>query len=92
MASCGLCDHDPACGSASATRGEQQVDLCHEDDHSCYHRWTVYGDRPWSYVVICGGQAMGKGVLVTRSWDEASADIRAKLDAGLDVMVRRDPV
>ena len=20
--------------------------LCHVDDHSCYHRWTVYGERP----------------------------------------------
>lgn len=91
MPSCGLCGHKPACGSASVTSGDTQVDLCHEDDHSCYHQWTVYGVRPWSYVVITGGQAMGKGVLVTKSWDEASQDIRAKLDSGLDVMVRRTP-
>lgn len=88
---CGLCGHEPACGSASVTQGVQEVWLCHADDHSCYHQWTVYDARPYSYVVITGGAKGGKGVLVTQSWREAATDIRAKLDAGLDVMVRRDP-
>jgi hypothetical protein len=26
--------------------GGVTVRLCHSDDHSCYHRWTVYGARP----------------------------------------------
>lgn len=42
---CALCEHDPACGSASVQRDEEIVYLCHEDDHSCYHEWTVYGRR-----------------------------------------------
>lgn len=38
---CGYCGHDPACGFAE----DRGVRLCHTDDHSCYHRWTVYGER-----------------------------------------------
>lgn len=43
---CGLCGHVPACGYAAATLDTRQVRLCHAVSHSCYHRWTVYGDRP----------------------------------------------
>lgn len=47
---CALCGHDPACGSASVTTqvGTEvsEYRLCHDDGHSCYHRWTVYGQRP----------------------------------------------
>jgi len=43
---CILCPHDPACGYASITHDNREDRLCHTDDHSCYHRWTVYGDRP----------------------------------------------
>ena len=44
---CGLCGHDPACGYASVSREDGvQVRLCHNDNHSCYHLWTVYGRRP----------------------------------------------
>ncbi len=88
MAVCGLCGHDPVCGSASVTTGEDTVELCHVDNHSCYHQWTVYGRRGFNYVVITSGKAMGKGVLVTQDWDEAVADIRLKVEAGVDVMVR----
>jgi len=44
---CGLCGHHmtiETCGSASA----DGYYLCHADDHSCYHRWTVYKERPTS--------------------------------------------
>lgn len=44
---CGLCGHEMTldqCGHASVGG----VPLCHHDTHSCYHRWTVYGDRPVS--------------------------------------------
>jgi hypothetical protein len=46
---CGLCghrapeDHEYLGGEADG------VPLCHQDDHSCYHRWTVYGMRPGIY-------------------------------------------
>lgn len=44
---CGLCGHSPACGSAEGLDElVQRVPLCHADDHSCYHRWTVYKERP----------------------------------------------
>lgn len=50
---CGLCGHDmefDTCGYAGTWQmtvtGEQQVYLCHADDHDCYHLWTVYGERP----------------------------------------------
>lgn len=52
MEVCGLCGHeiteglDPKCGAAGVWRGKTWTRLCHADDHSCYHRWTVYGDRP----------------------------------------------
>ena len=42
---CGLCGHKivfERCGSAEA----DGVPLCHADDHSCYQRWTLYGERP----------------------------------------------
>lgn len=50
---CRLCGHDVSlgalgpCGTSSVTLPDgRTVWLCHADDHSCYHRWTVYGDRP----------------------------------------------
>lgn len=47
---CGLCGHVmlriETCGSALVWDGDRRVPLCHTDDHDCYHRWTVYGDRP----------------------------------------------
>lgn len=42
LAACVLCGHTPACGSARNAEGGR---LCHTDDHSCYHQWTVYGRR-----------------------------------------------
>lgn len=47
---CSLCGHVitfARCGGGEAI-GADGVHhyLCHADDHSCYHRWTVYGDRP----------------------------------------------
>lgn len=48
---CPLCGHEPACGYASA----DGCRLCHADDHSCYHRWTVYNDRPGVSCGACGG-------------------------------------
>lgn len=89
MESCGLCGHHPVCGSASVTTPEGRVHLCHDDDHSCYHQWTVYKRRPCTYVVITAGEKMGKGVLTTMDWAEAAADIRRKVEAGIDVMVRK---
>jgi hypothetical protein len=60
-AECGLCghvsvDHPAERQFASGFLGGsvwiegQSVNLCHTDNHSCYHRWTVYGERPddWS--------------------------------------------
>lgn len=84
---CGLCGHHPACGQASVGSAEGDVFLCHTDDHSCYHQWTVYDRRPCTYVVIAAG-TMGKGVLATPNWEEAAADIRKNVEAGVDVMVR----
>jgi hypothetical protein len=47
---CGLCGHAmilARCGSAGVYGPDgDYVPLCHADDHSCYHRWTVYRDRP----------------------------------------------
>lgn len=46
---CALCGHPPVsskCGQASVTEAGVERFLCHADDHSCYHRWTVYGERP----------------------------------------------
>lgn len=51
---CGLCTHDPACGFARADHRW----LCHDDDHSCYRRWTVYGDRPNQKVVLRVGDTL----------------------------------
>lgn len=46
---CSLCGHAPSCGMASVWdgKGDEHVrhDLCHDDDHSCYHLWTVYRMR-----------------------------------------------
>ena len=42
---CVLCGHDPSCGFASITHNGTESWLCHEDDHSCYHAWTVWGVR-----------------------------------------------
>jgi hypothetical protein len=54
---CAMCGHTPSDHRAgylggSAYDGDQSVDLCHVDSPcgpqgmTCYHRWTVYGDRP----------------------------------------------
>lgn len=44
---CTLCGHDPSCGYATVpTPDRVDAPLCHTDDHSCYNRWTVYGERP----------------------------------------------
>ncbi|HET7718813.1 MAG TPA: phosphoribosylamine--glycine ligase, partial [Acidimicrobiales bacterium] len=51
------------------------------------------GDLPGPFVVKTDGLAAGKGVLVTESFDEAAADVRAKLsgqafgDAGRRVVI-----
>lgn len=42
---CALCAHEitsETCGSAFVG----DLSLCHSGDHSCYDRWTVYGERP----------------------------------------------
>lgn len=42
---CKLCGHEitfAKCGFASANGFR----LCHHDTHSCFNRWTVYGERP----------------------------------------------
>ena len=54
---CGLCGHAPACGFAES----DGVRLCHADDHSCYHRWTVYGERgstPTVRCYLCGNRVL----------------------------------
>jgi hypothetical protein len=33
---CCACGHEPACGFASVTVGDETRWYCHEDDHSCY--------------------------------------------------------
>ena len=43
---CGLCSCNPACGYATVTTDDGTQRLCHTDDHSCYHAWTVWGIRP----------------------------------------------
>ncbi len=46
---CALCSHVMTldrCGSAGAQENGHDIDLCHTDDHDCYHRWTVYRERP----------------------------------------------
>lgn len=45
MTVCGLCGHEMVlerCGYAAVG----DVPLCHADDHSCYHAWTVNRTRP----------------------------------------------
>jgi hypothetical protein len=47
---CELCGHQMAfevCGYATVYVEEDRAAyLCHADDHDCYHRWTVYHERP----------------------------------------------
>ena len=50
---CALCGKNPAAGFATVTvlladRDYEVVRLCHDgpDPMTCYHRWTVYGERP----------------------------------------------
>ena len=47
---CALCGHEMTlerCGSAGAHNDDgSPVHLCHTDDHDCYHRFTVYRQRP----------------------------------------------
>ncbi len=44
---CVLCGHllTTACGRAAVWEDEITVYLCHGDDHDCYKRWTVFGER-----------------------------------------------
>lgn len=52
MKKCALCQHDMEehnCGYSTVTYAtvvEQELFLCHTDDHDCYHRWTIYQERP----------------------------------------------
>lgn len=56
---CELCGHRPACGYARVHLPDgASIRLCHKDSHSCYHRWTVYGDRPTTWM---GVKAILKG-------------------------------
>jgi hypothetical protein len=49
---CALCGHNmmlDQCGYATITMAavvDQEIFLCHTDDHDCYHAWTIYGERP----------------------------------------------
>jgi hypothetical protein len=43
---CGLCSHTAPGDHSILGAQADGVDLCHSDDHSCYHRWTVMGARP----------------------------------------------
>lgn len=46
---CGFCGHVmnmAHCGFASASEGDEEVYLCHANDHDCYYRWTVLHERP----------------------------------------------
>lgn len=50
---CGLCGHTmtlAACGDAAVADLHSVTPLCHTDDHSCYRRWIVYGERPGGAV------------------------------------------
>jgi len=50
---CELCGHDMSatpgnvskCGYAAVANLGETIYLCHADDHSCYQRWTVFGER-----------------------------------------------
>lgn len=57
MKVCGLCGHEMTlerCGSAA----ENDTPLCHADDHDCYHRWTVYKERPGEPVIDLGWMSL----------------------------------
>lgn len=45
---CELCGHDNHLSTeyGSTYNSSGKIYLCHTDDHSCYHRWTVHGERP----------------------------------------------
>jgi hypothetical protein len=44
---CAMCGHSASDHREGWMGGEaDDQPLCHVDDHSCYHRWTVYGARP----------------------------------------------
>ena len=49
---CGLCGHDPSCGYAVVSDARGDTFLCHADDHSCYHAWTVWDTRPTDVLGI----------------------------------------
>lgn len=52
---CALCGADPAGGQATTYEDRTVIRLCHDDTDvsrspggtamTCYHRWTVYGER-----------------------------------------------
>jgi hypothetical protein len=57
---CALCGHVmalPRCGSAGAHENGHVVHLCHTDDHDCYHRWTVYRERPTAHTAGGDGES-----------------------------------
>jgi hypothetical protein len=47
---CALCGREFDTMEGRVDDGENVYDLCHPADAdgpmTCYHRWTVYGDRP----------------------------------------------
>jgi len=36
----------PVLGYGSAMSGTTLLPLCHSAERDCYHRWTVWGERP----------------------------------------------
>lgn len=42
---CGLCGQE-ALGFGLDVGPEHRMRLCHDAKRDCYHRWTVYGERP----------------------------------------------
>lgn len=45
MEDCGLCGRRPV-GYGAVQEGNDYIVLCHDAERDCYHRWTVYGERP----------------------------------------------
>lgn len=47
---CGMCNHDPACGTAFIN----DVRYCHADSHSCYQE-AQYDHEAWNALLAEGG-------------------------------------
>lgn len=62
---CRLCG-EIALGDARGWFGER---LCHDDERSCYHRWTVYNERPWDLPQTPPQNLLDNG---GTGWDEGS--------------------